>query len=139
MNSLIDTGFWFALYDNRDQYHKKAIDIAEYLEFYNLLIPWPSLYETLNTRFVRRPEWLRDFERHLNKYQTVKIPDEAYREKSLNNILITKQYQKSFSLVDMVIREMLEDRNLKIDVMITFNPNDFIDVCITKNIEIVSE
>jgi len=139
MNSLIDTGFWFALYDNRDQYHKKAIDIAEYLEFYNLLIPWPSLYETLNTRFVRRPEWLHNFKKHLNKYQTVKIPDEAYREKSLNNILITKQHQKSFSLVDMVIREMLEDRNLKIDVMITFNPNDFIDVCIAKNIEIVSE
>ena len=46
---------------------------------------------------------------------------------------------KEIFFVDMVIREMLEDRNLKIDVMITFNPNDFIDVCIAKNIEIVSK
>ena len=57
-NLLLDSGFWYAFYDARDQYHEEATHFTEYLEFYNLLIPWPSLYETLDTRFVRHPEWL---------------------------------------------------------------------------------
>ena len=55
-NLLLDSGFWYALYDVRDPFHERANTFATYLDFYTLVIPWPSLYETLNTRFVRRPE-----------------------------------------------------------------------------------
>ena len=57
-NLLLDSGFWYALYDVRDPFHEQADAFAKYLDFYTLVIPWPSLYETLNTRFVRHPEWL---------------------------------------------------------------------------------
>ena len=40
---------------------------------------------------------------------------------SLNN--------RPISLVDMVIRKMLDDVDLKTDAIITFNPGDFDDVC----------
>jgi hypothetical protein len=41
------------------------------------------------------------------------------------------------SLVDRVIREMLEDRSLGLDVMVTFNQRDFADVCERRRIEIL--
>jgi len=138
-NLMIDSGFWYALYDSRDQYHEKAIDFIEYLEFHNLLIPWPSLYETLNTRFVRNPEWLRAFERYLHRPDTVRLPDEAYREEALHSVLRIVRGWRSISLVDMVIRSIIEDPNIKIDAMITFNQDDFIDICSTRNIEIISD
>ncbi len=56
---LLDTGFWYAFYDARDIYHKEATDLVEYVMFHRLIIPWPCLYENLNTRFVRRVEWLK--------------------------------------------------------------------------------
>jgi hypothetical protein len=138
-NLLLDSGFWYALYDARDQYHEEATQFTEYLEFYNLLIPWPSLYETLNTRFVRHPEWLRAFEHYLHRPDIVRLPDEGYRDTALNSVLSIGRGWRSISLVDMVIRSMIADPNIKIDVMITFNQDDFTDVCLTRNIEIISE
>jgi predicted nucleic acid-binding protein len=138
-NLLLDSGFWYALYDTRDQYHEEATHFTEYLEFYNLLIPWPSLYEMLNTRFVRHSEWLRAFEHYLHRPDIVKLPDEMYRDRALNSVLVIGRGWRPISLVDMVIRLILADPNIKIDAMITFNQDDFTDVCLTRNIEIISE
>ena len=63
---IIDSGFWYALYDTRDQYSQVVRPFAEQLKFYRLVIPWPSLYETLNTRFIRHPTWLNRFNLSLN-------------------------------------------------------------------------
>ena len=55
-NLLLDTGFWYALYEVRDSHHEDAQILADLLDLHNLVLPWPCLYETLNTRFVKRRE-----------------------------------------------------------------------------------
>jgi hypothetical protein len=137
-NLLLDSGFWYALYDARDPLHEHANAFAKYLDFYTLLIPWPSLYETLNTRFVRRPEWLHPFERYVYRSSSVRLPDELYRDMALDSVFSIVRGWRPISLVDMVIRLMLADLNIKIDVMVTFNQNDFADICATRQIAIIS-
>lgn len=61
-NLILDTGFWITFYEASDEHHAKARELAAYFDFSNLLIPWPSLYETLGTRFTRRAMWLSNFE-----------------------------------------------------------------------------
>jgi predicted nucleic acid-binding protein len=137
-NLLLDSGFWYALYDARDPFHEQANALAKYLDFYTLVIPWPSLYKTLNTRFVRHPEWLRPFEQYVQRSSSVRLPDESYRDMALNSVLRIVRGWRPISLVDMVIRLMLADLNIKIDIMVTFNQNDFADICATRQIAIIS-
>jgi len=86
-NLLLDSGFWYALDDVRDPFHEQANAFAKHLDFYTLVLPWPSLYETLNTRFVRHPEWLRPFEQYVQRSSSVRLPDESYRDMALDNVL----------------------------------------------------
>ena len=137
-NLLLDSGFWYALYDARDPFHEQANAFAKYLDFYTLVIPWPALYETLNTRFVRHPEWLRPFEQYVQRSSSVRLPDESYRDIALDSVLRIVRGWRPISLVDMVIRLMLADLNIKIDVMVTFNQNDFADICATRQIALIS-
>jgi predicted nucleic acid-binding protein len=132
---LVDTGFWFALYDSRDRYHDSALSLAEYLNPHWLIVPWPSLYETLNTRFVRRKNWLRSFEAAIHRDNVILLPDGSYRESALIDVFSNDLQQgKPYSLVDLIIREMLSDKAIRIDAMITFNFVDFIDICAKRNI-----
>lgn len=50
---LVDTGYFFALFDPGDQYHEEAVKKQEWLDELPIVLPWPILYETLNTRFVK--------------------------------------------------------------------------------------
>ena len=133
LNVLIDTGFWFALFEKGDQHHEEATAISDLLENHNSLIPWPSLYETLNTRFIKRPEWVDTFRSFIENPKTILVSDTSYKEIALQKVLI--QNQKT-SLVDIVISEMLMDRDLKIDYLITFNKKDFSAICAVRRIEI---
>jgi hypothetical protein len=138
MNCIIDTGFWFGLYDKNDspEYHKAALRIAPRLETFNkIILPWPSLYETLNTKFIKNPNWRLDFKRRLvsRKYET--IDDAKYRENCIENIFSNGRR----SLVDQIICSMLNDINLKIDVVITFNTGDFDEYCRKCRIEVINE
>jgi len=45
---------------------------------------------------------------------------------------------KPFSFVDIVIRNILEDDSLKIDAIVTFNEQDFSDICYKRQIKIVN-
>lgn len=45
---LVDSGFFFALFNERDRYHADAVEKREWLEILSLVIPWPVLYETIN-------------------------------------------------------------------------------------------
>jgi predicted nucleic acid-binding protein len=64
-NALADTGLWYAIFDRRDQYHSEAQEKAEALEPFQIVLPWPTLYETLRTKFVRNRTALGQFERYL--------------------------------------------------------------------------
>jgi predicted nucleic acid-binding protein len=137
-NLLPDTGFWYALYDARDDHHEDAQILADLLEVYNLVLPWPCLYETLNTRFVKRREWVAKFSKLANQSSTVQLSDETYRYDALQRVFRSPTPWLSLSLVDVVIRLALLDPAAKIDAMITFNPTDFYDVCQPRRIELIS-
>ncbi|MDR3556048.1 MAG: hypothetical protein P4L55_14920 [Syntrophobacteraceae bacterium] len=137
-NLLVDSGFWYALYDIRDTYHEDARILADLLDHSNLVLPWPCLYETLNTRFVKRRVWLDGFFVYSGHANTVRLSDEPYRDKALEKVSRSTAPWMSLSLVDWVIRLAIEDRNTKIDAVVTFNPDDFSDVCHSRRIELIS-
>lgn len=139
-NILVDSCFWYALFDSADKYHYKAHEMKDYLEYGNIILPFPVLYETLNTRFSKRENWMSAFEEYLNRKTTFLIPDTEYREQALSNTFFYSLVQKRpIALVDMSIRFMLEDINLNINTLITFNVRDFTDICASKGIELISE
>lgn len=140
MNILIDTGFWFAFYDEGDQYHKKAVEMMDSIQKHQILIPYPSLYETINTRFSKKTNWLSSFEHLIMSHICTLIQDDKYKADTLNMTMASSlRNRRPISLVDMVIRQMLDDVNLKTDAIVTFNPEDFYDVCQHKNIMLVNE
>ena len=136
-NIVFDTGYWFALYDERDSYHENALLLFDYLYPYRILIPWPSLYETLNTRFVRRENWLASFKAVLNNKNTLQLQDEKYKYDAIKSIFLQSKSYKKYSLVDLIIREILLDVEVRIDALITFNIADFEDICWKRNIELL--
>ena len=136
--AIADTGFWFAMCDQHDQYHPDSSRYEDYLERVTIVIPWPCMYETLNTRFVSCATTFTKFERCLKKYAIEYVDDHPYRdpayEQTMNFARIGK---RPFSLVDMIIRFMLDDDNLKKHYLLTFNKEDFRDVCSSKRIEML--
>jgi predicted nucleic acid-binding protein len=59
--ALVDSGFWIALLHERDSHHADALMKSGVLRNLTYIMPWPTLYETLNTRLVKRPELVRHF------------------------------------------------------------------------------
>jgi predicted nucleic acid-binding protein len=137
-NILIDTCFWYALYDESDEHYKKAQKMVDYLKSGNIVLPFPVLYETLDTRFCNRKDWVASFNEIISRDTTVLISDDRYRENALTKTFFTNE-KRPMSLVDMTIRFMLEDVNLNLNALITFNKGDFIDICHSKRIELISE
>ena len=134
---LADTGFWYALYEPRDNNFDQANTIGELIQEQNIILPWPSLYETLSTRFTKRPDRMKQFKTIISKPNVNFIDDTEYKDNALN---LTFDYSRigsrTFSLVDVIIRELLKDDSLKIDYQITFNKRDFIDLCQIRKIDI---
>lgn len=136
-NIVADTGFWIALFDERDRHHEAALRIGGRIEHFNLLIPWPTLYETINTRFAKREKCRQGLKIFLDKPNTVKVDDAPYKDKAIEEV-ISPRSKRYFSAVDYIIRNILEDSNIKTDALITFNEADFSDVCYRNGIELVS-
>jgi predicted nucleic acid-binding protein len=137
-NVLTDAGIWYALFDPRDQYYAQAQEKAQYLDLFHIVLPWPILYETLRTRLVRNVASLRSFEAYLSRPHITYLEDASYRNAALELSMDSSLNRaRPLSLVDCVLRLMLEDVNMKIDYLITFNVGDFSDVCRTRGIEII--
>lgn len=136
MNKIVltDTGFWCALYEPRDQHYDDAQSIAEMIEDHQIILPWPIMYEFLNTRFTRRNDRVNSFRAQSRKPNITFLDDTMYKNVALNEVLNVGKH----SLVDSVIRQILSDVNVRIDYLITFNISDFEDVCHRRRIEIIS-
>lgn len=144
MNVLVDSCFWFAYLGSRhkDQYGESAkqiYDICFEKRQYNIIIPFPSLYETVNTTLLRdknkdAADWFLKKLVSDTKYQ--KVFDDMYRDVAL---IETSKNTRKISLVDNIIRLMLQDDKLRIRALITFNTGDFIDICQRNNIELINE
>ena len=135
---LADSGFWYALYDARDQYHAQAEQNDYMLQSANVLVPWPCLYETFNTRFAKNKIAVRSFEALLRQTHVVLMRDEPYREAALEAAVSMALFaSRSIALVDMVIRLILDDVNVRKDGLLTFNQRDFSDLCRRHQIEML--
>ncbi|MGC8552545.1 MAG: hypothetical protein ACP5O7_06715 [Phycisphaerae bacterium] len=136
---LADTGFWIALYDRRDEHHGSAVDIMELPALGDFLFPWPLHYELLRTRFVKNATWIESFNRIVKGNRLKTIDDCSYRAKALD---LTMDWgssgQRSISLVDMVLRLVIDDSQNRIREVVTFNPRDFHDVCHKRGIPLRS-
>jgi predicted nucleic acid-binding protein len=142
----IDSGFLFALYSPKDEHHLLATGLFKQLfdhpdEHIMMVIVWPVLYESLNTKFaknrVTRNRVSRDLEELLWRNQLGILSDVAYREKCLEELL-TSELERPLSLVDRVIREALADDTTGIDGIITFNPGDFQDICAGRSLRLIN-
>jgi len=137
--ALVDTGFWIAILDERDQHHSEALNKAETVfEFRYLIFPWPILYETLGTRLVRRPLAVRKFESFLKRPNTIYLDDTKYRLEALEATLSDRgQARQALSLVDNLLRRIILDTSVRVDYVLTFNTGDFIDVCRRRQVEML--
>jgi predicted nucleic acid-binding protein len=136
--ALVDSGFWIALLDQRDQHHREAQEKAESLFHLRYIFPWPILYETLRTRFVRRPIAVRKFETFLKRPNATYLEDSKYRIDALAATLSQRGKDgRALSLVDNVLRMIIADATVKVDCVFTFNARDFADVCSRSQVEII--
>lgn len=139
-NILIDTGFWYGLYDRRDNFYHQANNLYEYLALGQILIPYPTIYETINTRFSKNKEGIESFEKLISEPNVILIDDSNYKGTALELTFNSSiRLNKPYSLVDMILRLILSDSTLKIDFLLSFNPEDFFDVCASRNISILTE
>lgn len=137
-NILTDTGFWIAYFEERDEYHKIAQELSSVIFDYNIIIPFPSVYEFLNTRFSRRSKQVNELELLFHKLNIVYVYDDAYRTELIQKFIRINKGKRTISAVDMVINQILEDVNIKIDCIVTFNEKDFFHSCKKRNIEILA-
>ena len=139
-NVVIDTGFWYALFDSSDEHHKQALDIYEQIKENNIIIPFPTLYETINTAFSKQSQWMQEFQEIIIQPNITKLFDEQYRDDALRITYFSSIMQnRNLSLVDVIIRLILDDPTVKIDYLVTFNVGDFSDVCQRRNIVILQD
>lgn len=143
-NILVDTGFWFAYLGTKDSLQGKAIEIYDrYINGSNnnVLIPYPVLYETINTKLLRdknqkAADWF--LKKLVSDPKFVRVPDKDYREAAFNST-IGYTRERGISLVDNVLRIMIADKFLKIDALITFNTGDFVDVCKKQRVQLIDQ
>ena len=135
---LADTGVWYALCDSRDSLHSKALAGASLLDQHRIVLPWPVVYETLCTRFVRNTRALRRFVGLLKRPRIEYLDDSIYVQTAFGIAIESSlNRDRPLSMVDCAIRLMLDDINTRVDYLMTFNPGDFIDVCERRRVRLV--
>lgn len=120
---VIDTGFWIALFDpTKDPKNGlEAERMAEEIADEDLIIPFPTLYEFVNSRLSRREAKLQ-LERLLSRPNIIKLSDTKYKNKALENFFLKSNSDYSdISLVDEIIKLIIADKSLKIDYIASFD------------------
>ena len=94
------------------------------------------MYEFLNTKLMGKKENVEFFKRLFENENLIqRISDEEYKDKALQ--LSLQWTERTISLVDHTIRLMLDDDRIKKHALITLNVKDFVDVCYSKNIQMI--
>jgi len=126
---LADAGFWIGLYDPRDDTRLRDLSLRcadKLIQQTNMkiILPWPIMYEILDTRCVKDPAKKKALEDNLRRFPVIRLDDSPYRERALEETLGT---ERPISLADMVVRKILLDRSVRIDHLLSFNIRDFSD------------
>jgi hypothetical protein len=144
-----DTGFLIALYGkNKNQGdYESASSLFKRLfagPGNQLVVPWPVLYEAVNTQLVENPRRIRQLEQDWTllrrQGQLDYLNDQAYRQSALEDVFAeTRRIQnyRRLSLTDRVIRVLIKDATLKLDALLTNDPSGFHDVCRSRRLEMV--
>jgi predicted nucleic acid-binding protein len=133
---IIDTCFWFAIYTKTDQWHKRATKILDEIGNAEIVVPWPTLYEVMNTDFVENKVALTQFEYFLKKPNVTLLDDTKYKNDALQESFEKAIYKNwPISYVDIIIRNMILDTKVDIDYLVTFNEKDFIDILKKRPVE----
>lgn len=136
---LVDTGIWIALFERRERdllAPSVRREILDHLGAGPVLVPWPTLYETVNTRFAKDAAAMANLAKVVTARGTVLLDDTPYRDGAREACFVTETTRR-FSLVDGCLRRMLFDVGLRVKRFATFNGRDFQDVCRRRRIEIV--
>ena len=116
---LVDTGYFIALHSKRDEHNATAKQYERLLEVRPVVLPWPVLYETINTRFAKRPHILKQIDVIIEKKSTRLLDDSPYRAAAYAKVLQTSP-KRPLSLVDAVLRAVIEDASVQISTLLTF-------------------
>ena len=119
---LVDTGFWYAVFDKRDC-HKADAEclVAKYFDksAYEIVVPFPTMYELLRTRFVKNKEALEEIRQMFQSGRITRLDDDAYRLEALELTLL--ESKRNISLVDKIVK----NKGLVITEYITEHQNKF--------------
>jgi predicted nucleic acid-binding protein len=140
--TVLDTGVWYALCDLRDQIRSRETidDIYERLEFHTIILPWPVAYEALRTSFVKNKLALARFEQEVKSPRIKLLDDKPYRDRAYDLVFESSLRRgRPLSMVDCLIRLLIEDVGVNIRCLVTFNERDFVDVCKRRQIELWSQ
>ena len=136
--TIVDTGIWFAIFDKGDERHEEGQEKAKLLDMLQVVIPWPTMYETLRTKFVKNKNALKKFEAFLKSTAVIYLDDKFYREEAFQlSFESSLREKRPLSMVDCLLRLQLEDVNVNVQYLATFNRRDFIDICDRRGIEII--
>ncbi len=150
MNVCVDACFMLALYDKRDGHHEVATELFQQLfdtASHQLVVPWPILHETVSTRMARRRDSMelleRDLTRLRGKNRLLMLFDRKMREQALVESFEELQRRggsyRALSLVDRVMRLMLLHPKHRLHALVTFNRDDFEDVCVSRKIQLIDQ
>jgi predicted nucleic acid-binding protein len=122
-NIIVDTCYWIALFDPaKDPENSiEAERIAKEIEEENIIIPYPTLYEFVNSRLSRKTSKLQ-FEMLMNRRNIFRLDDGKYKNDALENFFIKSKFGHSdVSLVDEVIKLIISDSAVKIEYIVSFD------------------
>lgn len=137
---LVDTSFLFALLDPSDGRHAHAQENQEWIDEFSVVLPWPILYETMNTRLARRKAQLAKLDAIVRRRSTERLDDSPYRIECYEKVSESSNRPGlGMSLVDSIMLAILDDRNVRIDAVLSFNDRDFRQFCRERNIAYLQE
>jgi len=100
------------------------------------VLPWPTFYETLRTRFVRNRLAVGQFESFLRRPAVAKLDDRCYRDTAMNKAFDCARRGQPISMVDCLLLLIIDDRQVRIDYLATFNLRDFQSPCSKRGISL---
>jgi len=132
---LLDTQYWIDLLcaERSSQDAKLDRDV----ERAHVLVPWPTLYEFLNTKLSKRGERVDKLRDLMKGAGIARIDDSPYRERALEEWLGPEGRRRPMSLVDRVLRGIASDKRVRLDAIVSMNKGDFEDVCKLRHIELL--
>ena len=91
--------------------------------------------DVMDGKFVKNKTALAEIKQLFLNGRITKINDDRYRELALD--LTLSEEKRNISLVDNIIRLMLDDKDVGVKGLVTFNVGDFQDVCLKNSVEIL--